>query len=95
MRILAFFGTPSRHLCIFGFFGTLGNTRKDTLRSRLGFLAIIADFVAHGYYLACLVPPLWRPGEAWDDPGTILGRSWDIGGRKEGPCEVQARILSI
>ena len=29
------------------------------------------------------------------DPGTILGRSWDIGGHKEGPCEVQAWILSI
>ena len=28
-------------------------------------------------------------------PGTILGRSWDIGGHKEGPCEVQAWILSI
>ena len=25
-------------------------------------------------------------------PGTILGRSWDIGGHKEGPCEVQAWI---
>ena len=31
----------------------------------------------------------------WDDPGTILGRSWDSGGHKEGPCEVQAWILSI
>ena len=30
-----------------------------------------------------------------EDPGTILGRSWDIGGHKEGPCEVQAWILSI
>ena len=28
-------------------------------------------------------------------PGTILGRSWDIGGHKEGPCEVQVWILSI
>ena len=32
---------------------------------------------------------------SWDDPGTVLGRSWDIGGHKEGPCEVQAWILSI
>ena len=29
------------------------------------------------------------------DSGTILGRSWDIGGHKEGPCEVQTWILSI
>ena len=29
------------------------------------------------------------------DPGTILGRSWDIGGHKEGPREVQAWILLI
>ena len=50
---------------------------------------------AHGCHLACLVPLLWRPGGVWDDPGAILGRSWDIGGHKEGPCEVQARILSI
>ena len=50
---------------------------------------------AHGCHLACLVPLLWRPGGPWDDPWTILGRSWDIGGHKEGPCEVQAWILSI
>ena len=50
---------------------------------------------AHGCHLACLVPLLWRPAGRWDDPGTILGRSWDIGGHKEGPCEVQAWILSI
>ena len=50
---------------------------------------------AHGCHLACLVPLLWRPGVPWDDPRTILGRSWDIGGHKEGPCEVQAWILSI
>ena len=30
-----------------------------------------------------------------EDPGTILGRSWDIGGHWEGPCEVQAWILPI
>ena len=29
------------------------------------------------------------------DPGTILGRPWDIGGHKEGPCELQAWILSL
>ena len=29
------------------------------------------------------------------DPETILGRSWDIGGHEEGPCEVQAWILLI
>ena len=46
----------------------------------------------HGCHLACLVPLLWRPGGPWDDPGTILGRSWDIGGHEEGPCEVQAWI---
>ena len=50
---------------------------------------------AHGCHLACLVPLLWRPGGPWDDTGTVLGRSWDIGGHKEGPCEVQAWILSI
>ena len=50
---------------------------------------------AHGYHLACLLTLLWRPGGPWDDTGTVLGRSWDIGGHKEGPCEVQAWILSI
>jgi len=29
------------------------------------------------------------------DPGTILRRSWDSGGHREGPCEVQAWILLI
>ena len=29
------------------------------------------------------------------DPGTTLGRSWDIGRHKEGPCMVQAWILLI
>ena len=62
-------------------------------------LAIFATssqvYGAHGCHLACLVPLLWRPGGTWDDPGTILGRSWDIGGHKEGPCGVQAWILSI
>ena len=53
------------------------------------------DFCVHGCHLACLVPPLWRLGRLWDDPGTILRRPWDIGGHKEGPCEVQAWILSI
>ena len=28
-----------------------------------------------------------------EDPGTILGRPWDIGGQWEGPCEVQALIF--
>ena len=28
------------------------------------------DFGAHGCHLACLVPPLYRPGGPWDDPGT-------------------------
>ena len=41
-------------------------------------------------YLACLVPLLWRLGGPWDDPGTMLGRSRDIGGHKEGPCDVFA-----
>ena len=50
---------------------------------------------ALGCHLACLVPLLWRPGGPRDDPGTILGRPWDIGEHKEGPCELQAWILSI
>ena len=50
---------------------------------------------ALGCHLACSVPPLWRPGGPWDDPGTILGRPWDIRGHKEGPCELQAWILFI
>ena len=70
---LAFFGTPSCHLRIFGLFATLGNIAKDTLRSRPEFLLIIVDFVAHGCSLACLVLLLWRPRGAWDDPGTKEG----------------------
>ena len=62
-------------------------------------LAILATssqvYGAHGCHLACLVPLLWPLGGPWDDPGTILGRSWDIGGHKEGPCGVHAWILSI
>ena len=37
-------------------------------------------YSAHGCHLACLVPLLWRPGEPWDDPGTILGH-WRAQGR--------------
>ena len=62
----------------------------------LGIFAIRSQvYGALGCHLACLVPLLWRPGGPWDDPEAILGRSWDIGGHKEGPCEVQAWILSI
>ena len=51
-------------------------------------------------FLLILVPMrvIWH---AWclhfgvlGDSGTILGRSWCIGGHKEGACEVQARILA-
>ena len=41
-------------------------------------------FVAHGCYLACLVPLLWRLGGPWDDLGAILGRSWGDCGTLEG-----------
>ena len=61
----------------------------------VGFLAILQPV------LGFMVPMgvIWH---AWclyfgvlEVPGTILGRSWDIGGHKEGPCEVQVWILSI
>ena len=94
-RILAFFGTSTCHLRIFGLFGTLGSITKDTLRSRLGFLLISGGFCCPWLLFGGFVPLLWHPGGPWEDPGTILGRSWDIGGHKEGPCEVQAWILSI
>ena len=29
------------------------------------------------------MPLLWRPGEPWDDPEAILGRSWDDPGTVE------------
>ena len=60
-----------------------------------GFLAVVQPV------LRFMVPMgvIWH---AWclyfgvlEDPGTILTRSWDVGGHKEGPCEVQALILSI
>ena len=64
-----------------------------------GFLAFLQPdlrfMLPLGVSLACLVPLLWRPGGVRDDPGTILGRPWDIGGHKEGPCELQAWILLI
>ena len=59
------------------------------------FAAKTKVYGAHVCHLACLVPLLWCPGGPWDDPGTILGRSGDFGGHKEGPFEVQAWILSI
>ena len=46
---------------------------------------------AHGCPLACWVPLLWCPG----GPGTILGRSWNIGEYKKGHFEVQAWIWSL
>ena len=51
--------------------------------SLVGFCRFLLDFGTHGCHLACLEPLLWRPGGPWDDPGAILGRSWDIGGRKK------------
>ena len=40
----------------------------------LGILATRSQvYGAHGCHLACLVPPLWRPGGPWDDPGTLEG----------------------
>ena len=63
-----------------GFFGTLGSITMDTLSPGLDFYRFLVDFVAHGCYLACLVPLLWRPGGPWDDPGTILGH-WRTQGR--------------
>ena len=37
----------------------------------MDFHRFLADFGAHGCYLACLVPLLSRPGGPWDDPGTL------------------------
>ena len=65
-------------------FGTLGNTTKDTLRSRPQLYRFFVDFGAHGCHLECLAPLLWRPERPWDDPGTILRRSWDDLGTLEG-----------
>ena len=84
-RILAFFGTSTCHLRIFGLFGTLGSITKDTLRSRLGFLLISGGFCCPWLLFGCLVPLLWRPGGPWEDPGTILGHGRAQGRTLLGP----------
>ena len=40
---------------------------------------------AHGCHLACLVPLFLRPGEPWDDSGTILGHWRALGRTLLGP----------
>ena len=72
------------------FCGTLETTTRDTLRFRPGFLLISGAFCCPWLLFGCLVLLFWHPGGPWGDLGTILGRSWDIGGHKEGPCELQA-----
>ena len=67
---------------------------------------VLAGWLFDAGFLAFLQPDLrfmvpmaviwhaWRLYmSVWGVRGTILGRSWDIGGHKEGPCEVQAWIL--
>ena len=62
------------------FSGTLGCIIKETLVTRPGFLQIFGGFSCHGCYSVWLVP--------------LVGVR-EIGGHKEGRCEVQAWILSI
>ena len=82
-------GDPGLILCHWGAY------QRTLWGPGLDFYRFLVDFGAHGCHLACLLPLLYRPGGPWDDPGTILGRPWDIGGHKEGPCELQAWILLI
>ena len=69
---------------------------------------LLARWLLDVRLLACLQPvlrfmvPMGVIWHAWcfyfgvlEGPGTILGRSQDIGGHWEGPFEVQAWILSI
>ena len=69
---------------------------------------MLARWVLGAGFLAFLQPdlrfmvPMGVIWHAWclyfgvlGDPGTILGRSWDIGEHKKGHCEVQAWILLI
>ena len=79
IRIVAFFGTPTCHLRIFGFFWTLGSITKDTSRPSHGFFFLV-DFVVHGCYLAAWCLYFGVLGES----GKILGRPWDDPGTWEG-----------
>ena len=61
-----------------------------------------AGFLAFLQPVLRFMVPMGAIWHAWclyfgvlEDPGTILGRSRDIGGHWEGPFEVQAWILSI
>jgi hypothetical protein len=69
---------------------------------------VLARWLLDAGFLAFLQPdlgfmvPMGVIWHAWclyfgvlGDPVTILGRSWDIGGHKEGFCELQAWILAI
>ena len=67
-----------------------------------GSLALVVGFLAFLQPDIRFMVPMGVIWHAWclyfgvlGDPGTILGRSWDIGGHKERPCKVQAWILSI
>ena len=99
-RILAFLiRTPViRHawLLHFGVLGTLARF-WDTGEHNKGIFEVQA-LIFTDFWL--ILVPVGVICHAWclyftvlGGPGTILGRSWDIGGHKEVPCKVQAHIL--
>ena len=83
-----FIGLVGSHWLFFVLLNSSAEMCAGSLGPGCWILAIFATssqvYGAHGCHLACLVPLLCRPGT-----------TWDIGGHKEGPCGVQAWILSI
>ena len=78
--------------------GTLGRV-WDTGQHNKGHGEVQAWIFIDFWWILVPMGVIWH---AWclyftvlGNPGTILGRSWDIREYKRGHCEVQARILSI
>ena len=55
---------------------TIANCSRIADSCHLG-KRILGFFGTQACHLACLVPPLWRLGGPWDDPGTLGGTRKD------------------
>ena len=84
--------------CTLASWGTLGRF-WDTGEHHKGHFDVQAWIFTDFWSILVPMGVIWH---AWclyftvlGDPGTILGRSWDIREYKKGHCEVQAWILSI
>ena len=88
-RILAFFGTPTCHIRIFGFLWDTRDYNKGHFEVQawisIDFWCILLPMVVIWLLGASTLASWGTLGRSWDDPGTILGHWRALGRTLRGP----------